>query len=147
MQIQTTYVEQDLKKLYERLVLNMNNKAESYFQIYIDTVVVGKQIANVPVTASSTLYVVSLTALCETAGSNDGTLGLKLRFAGGSANLDVNVLPKNATSTLDPQSSGIFGAPGYQVPSNGTLTITEQAVDYVVSNPAKIRLTVGLRIV
>jgi hypothetical protein len=147
MQIQTNYVDGDRSQLYERAAAALNNKAESFLSIYIDAVNVGKTIAHMLVTQSSTLYVVSLAAECETAGSNDGAVGLTIRFSGGSANLDVPVLAKNATLTTDPQSSSVFGAPGYLVPSGGTLVMKEQADDHVASAPAKIRLTVGLRVV
>jgi hypothetical protein len=147
MRIQTTFYKDDEAKLYERMATQVNNKAESFLQIYIDTVNVGQQIAQCLVSASSTLYVISLTVLCETPGVGGGA-GLVIRLSGGAANQDIVVLTAGVTSNSFTQATfGTSTEPGYEVPSNGTLTITELSSAFAASDPEKIRLTFGLRCV
>jgi hypothetical protein len=135
----------DTQKQYERQVKNLNLKAESFVDFYLPQYTLNQVVNNLPVTACP-LYVISASAIAETPGSNDGTVGIGIQLSGGATPITFYVLPKNAASTTLPNSSGVFGA-GYPVGAPGTLTITEVSDDHVSSSPAKIRLTLGLRLV
>lgn len=142
MLVQPNYDENDRLRLYERMAESLNLKAFSYITIYMATVgAVPYTLDFFTVPSDSTLYVVNMTALAEVAGAG-GANGLTVRFSGGSANLDINVLPVAATTTTVAASS--FS--NYQVPSSGTLTVTAQADDHAAA-PTGIRLAIGVRLV
>lgn len=151
MQAQGKWVPGDEQRQYERLIQQLNNKAESFLSIYMDTVhTVPYVLQRFPVSPLSTMFLWALYVDAEVAGAG-GANGLTLRFSGGgwvgaTANLDLNVLPVAATQSSITQTSFSSGNVLYQVPSSGVLQVQAFADDHAAT-PERIHITVGVRVV
>ena len=126
-----------LRDRWRLLATIVNGKARSITTVYLRIIpALPQQIFRTVVGANTTLKVKQLSAVAITAGAG-GTVGLTLRLAGGSANLDVAVLPAAAVTTDLGQATLL----DYEVPAGNTFTVTAQSEDYGVgTDPADITL-------
>lgn len=119
-----------LRDRWRQLATIVNGKSRSITSIYlrIEPAVMPVQIFRTVVGANTTLKVKQVSAVAITAGAG-GANGLTLRLAGGSATLDINILPIAATTTDLGQATLL----DYEVPASQVFTVAAQATDHTAS--------------
>ena len=127
MLVQTNWVELDRLQLYERMVAELNRKAVSCATFGFQTVGIGNQVWTYYVPEGSTLQILAVSAIAQTAGAG-GANGITLSFTGGAAAQTVQVLPVAAVLTQLYPGVG-FSTP-YVVPSQTFVNCTITADDH-----------------
>ena len=126
-----------LRDKWRQMATVVNGKSRSITTVYLRIIpTLPQQIFRTVVGVNTTLKVKQCSAVAITAGAG-GTVGLTLRLEGGSAALDIAILPAAAVTTDLGQST----LNDYEVSAGNTFTVTAQSEDYGVgTNPADITI-------